>query len=186
MQAEEIIQQKEWQQLTIEEKSLLQPLAADEQEFNLLKKMFAVVNETTEIPDVNPDIQTRVRHLLNTGNQKPFSFKTWYYAAAAIIVIALTTWFFFSHTANKNNNLVETTPGEKPTPAQQPIHKDSSLPKKQNGDITFSPENKVREKNIKRNAAKKSDPDNMKNRFTAISTLVASDSTLLALVTEVY
>ena len=42
MNADDIIQQKQWHELTPEEKLLVAGIAADEQEFNLLKNMIRV------------------------------------------------------------------------------------------------------------------------------------------------
>lgn len=95
LQADEIIQQKEWYQLTAEEKNIVQELAGTEQEYNLLKKMLIVTAESiSEVPPVNERVQENIKAGIPVLKRSSFS-KAWYAAAAAIIAMAIAAFFIF-------------------------------------------------------------------------------------------
>lgn len=199
MQAEDIIQQKEWSHLTEAEKELLQPLAADEQEFNLLKKMLLLAEEDAiATPLVSPDVQERLHQSL-TGKRKIVFLKKWYYAAAAVVVIALAGWFLLqqSKKQTKEEDIVNIPPPtierKIDTPSivsnnpdlpevkdkQQPI----PFPKKDTPSPIITPPVYVQRPPI---------PPQIdtvridKPQLAVVSTTVKSDNALMAFVTEVY
>ena len=135
MQAEDIIQQKEWAHLTESEKELLRPLAADEQEFNLLKKMLLLAEEDAiSTPLIDPKVQERLQQSI-TGKRKAVFFKKWYYAAAAIVAIALTTWLLLqpSKKQAKEEDIAITPPTiEKKTDTPAIVTNDPRLPEVKN------------------------------------------------------
>jgi hypothetical protein len=111
MQPEDILLYKEWFQLSGEEKILIQELAADEQEFNLVKKMLSVAMDE-EVPAINPSLQQQIALAISQPKQR--SIYKWYYAAAAVLLVALcSTWFIVTqHTSE--------TPGVAVIPAHVP------------------------------------------------------------------
>lgn len=126
MQAEDIIQQKEWSHLTDAERELLAPLAADEQEFNLLKKMLLVAEEeASDVPAINPAIQQRLQH--SVQGKRSTGYKKWYYAAAAVLLIAATGWYFLQYKKEKPEALVKTPVQQnkknEPVPGKNEIQK---------------------------------------------------------------
>ncbi|MBK7347043.1 MAG: hypothetical protein IPI98_09120 [Chitinophagaceae bacterium] len=93
MNADDIIQQKLWHELTPEEKLLVAGIAADEQEFNLLKNMIRVsLEENNLVPALNPILKEKLYSA--TMQNKKTNWLGWYAAAAAItglIIFLLTT-----------------------------------------------------------------------------------------------
>lgn len=197
MQAEDIIQQKEWGHLTETEKELLQPLAADEQEFNLLKKMLLLAEEdATTIPLINPKVQERLQQSL-TGKRKTVSFRKWYYAAAVVVAFALVAWFFLQPSKQPSKDgIVNTTPPriEKKIDTLSIVTNDPKLPGvkdkakaspsiKDTSAFIINPPVYVQRPLIQ------SQIDTAKNdkpQLAVVSTTVKSDKTLMAFVTEVY
>src|SRR5882757_11080860 len=96
MEAEEIIQQKEWQQLNADEQLIVKDLASTEQEYNLLKKMLQISgDEQYEVPQVSPGIKAELMKQLPA--KKTILLKRyWYAAAAAILVFASVTLFILN------------------------------------------------------------------------------------------
>lgn len=83
MNADDIIQQKLWHELTPEEKLLVAGIAADEQEFNLLKNMIRVsLEENNLVPALNPMLKEKLYSA--TKQNKKTNWLGWYAAAAAI------------------------------------------------------------------------------------------------------
>ena len=93
MDADDIMQQKQWHELTPEEKLLVAGIAADEQEFNLLKNMIRVsLEENNLVPALNPILKEKLYSA--TIQNKKTNWLGWYAAAAAItglIIFLLTT-----------------------------------------------------------------------------------------------
>src|SRR5216110_1429198 len=97
MQPEEIIQKKEWQQLTVAEKELLHSLAATESEYNLLKKiLFIAREEISETPALDPAIKKNI-----LAARKGRIRSMWYWAAAAIIIVLVAGWFIIQNGKGK-------------------------------------------------------------------------------------
>lgn len=160
MQPEEIIQQKEWHQLTIEEKQALQSLVADEQEYNLLKKMMMIADETAaDVPQIDPALQQKLHRSVKNGTRK------WYYAAAAVLLVAVSAWFFLRNEKENMPDIVINNPEKK-----EVITKDTMAVR-------------IKETPIEPPAPEE---EKINTTYAAISTLVKDDSELMAFVTEVY
>lgn len=125
MEAEQLIQEKEWAALTGEERAVVLPLAADEQEFNLLKKMLLVAAEQAEdVPPVSARVQHGLREAVEARRRRTVQWPRWTYAAAAaLLVLALTGWLLLHQAARK--------PGRPATPDyvrhDQPARIDTSI-----------------------------------------------------------
>lgn len=186
MQPEEIIQQKEWHQLSSEERKILEPLAADEQEFNLLKKMLLVADEAgADVPAIAPAIQEKLSRsvkYIHSGR------KIWYAAAAVIFVFVTGGIFFYTHTANHNNKIVRINPPLKKViikdsvPPNQPIVQDKEI--KQPVTVKKTIQDKP--------APAPSDPgitipDHKEDAvYVYTRTRIKDDTELMSLITEVY
>lgn len=95
MQADEIIQNKEWANLNEEEKSCISELASTEGEFYLLKQMMNVsAEEAFDVPKVSLSVK---ENIIGEITKKPlFKIqKYWYLAAAAIIAFGFMTFLLF-------------------------------------------------------------------------------------------
>jgi hypothetical protein len=204
MQPEEIIQQKEWHQLTEAERQAIQPLAPDEQEYNLLKKMLLVADEAViGVPPVSPAIQERLHHSLKGVDKKSGSRK-WYYAAAAILIIAVSTWFVLLNRKNIPPGIVTAPSIKKEVSEDSFAISKTSIPKKEitypeikdvDGPKNIVSPNHTETKEKKSFTLKKETPDpgdtnneniNQQVSYASISTLIKDDTELMALVTEVY
>ncbi|HEX2630131.1 MAG TPA: hypothetical protein VHM26_13990 [Chitinophagaceae bacterium] len=198
MQVEDIIQQKEWAHLTDAEKELLQPLADDEQEFNLLKKMLLLAEEdAVAAPLIDPKVQQRLHESI-AGKRKVVFSKKWYYAAAAILIIALTAWFLLqpSKKQAKDEDVAITPPPtiEKKIDTPSIVTNDPKLPEvkikpqvtptiKDSSAPIIAPPVYVQRPPIR------PEIDTIKidkPQLAVVSTIVKSDNTLMAFVTEVY
>ncbi len=107
MEREEIIQQKVWIELNDSEKVIIQDIAASEQEFNLMKKIFLVSKEELlEVPEIDPQIEHVLQgHIIQSHKKKYFTIL---YAAAAISIILLTLFFILNNNKTTENPLVKT------------------------------------------------------------------------------
>ncbi|MCP9751140.1 hypothetical protein [Ferruginibacter sp. HRS2-29] len=116
MQADEIIQQKEWVELNAEEKASLQELAATEQEFNLLKKMLQVsAEENEEVPVVSAHVKDELHAMVVSGKR---SHTRYWYAAAAAILLFIAGAIFLPKEKHTDIPLVKTdTPVYDSSPA---------------------------------------------------------------------
>jgi hypothetical protein len=202
MQAEELIQQKEWLQLTEEEKSFLQPLASCEGEYNILKKMLQLAAaEKDDVPAISPDIQFAIRKQIK-GSEK--SKLVWLpYAAAAVILIALLGLFVYLP-SKKEAELVRKTDQPLPKTVDTLQNKTPSLlvedqneltgiSKDSNGIVnqTNHPVAGQQDLSTKRkDVVPGLNPGEKKQKpgqsAIAINTTVSGNSELLAFVTEVY
>jgi hypothetical protein len=96
LQADEIIQQKQWQHLSAGEKAIIADLADNEQEFNLLKKMLMVSAEATDgVPAVSTPVQQHIKNTLPAIKRSP-AYKYWYAAAAVLVAITVAAVFIFN------------------------------------------------------------------------------------------
>jgi hypothetical protein len=95
MEPDNIIQQKEWSELDAAERAALREIAADEQEFNMLKKMLLIA-AAEDVPKLDAGIKERLNDRLQRGNTRRMN--PWYYAAAAMLVLAAITWLLVQRT----------------------------------------------------------------------------------------
>jgi hypothetical protein len=96
MQPEDLIQQKNWTSLTVDEKELVAPLAANEEEFNLLKNMLSIAMEDMQtVPTVNTAIQEQLQKAYAAPVVNMYNYKKWMAIAASIIIAIAGTWFYF-------------------------------------------------------------------------------------------
>jgi hypothetical protein len=196
MQAEDIIQQKEWHLLTDAERELLQPLAADEQEFNLLKKMLLLAEEdAAAVPAIDPNIQRRLQDSLQGKNQP--SKRRWYYAAAIALAIGVGAAYLIQNRKDEpiaheiprlERNQKEITPGtEKNQPlvitppvqetiVKTPEKKDVIVPKVIPPDTYVQTPVQPPIDTIKTNPPP----------YASINTMLKNDSALMAFVAEAY
>lgn len=190
MQAEDIIQQKEWHELSPEEKRMVQPIAADEQEFNLLKKMLLLAaKETKEVPVLVQEVPSTFHAAMNKPRQMTRSNRTWYYAAAALLVLAFAAWFVFREKESLYGDLISgpELEGYDMLIGQSTIY---VLP----GDpieITHyaAPKGPIRKDSIPTSIVqqtKKPPVEILQPKYAAVSTLVKSDTELMAFITAVY
>lgn len=104
LEADDIIQQKEWHQLDAAEKAIVAELADSEQEFNLLKKMLLVSSqEVSEVPQVAPSVQQETRAALPVV--KKLSSRAGWYAAAAAILVMIVAAVFLLKKENKKDDI---------------------------------------------------------------------------------
>jgi len=110
MEAEQLIQDKEWGSLTDAERAAVFPLAADEQEFNLLKKMLLVAQTGLEdVPRLSAGVHQRLREAVAARERRIVRLPRWSYAAAAVLVLAVASWIFLHQSSRKPGQPV--TPG---------------------------------------------------------------------------
>jgi hypothetical protein len=94
MLPDEIIKQKEWNELSADEMETVKDLAKNEQEYYVLKKMLQVSSEAAdEVPMAPAHILQNIKAGLagKTSNR----IKWYWYAAAAIFVLAIGSLFYF-------------------------------------------------------------------------------------------
>ncbi len=95
MQADEIIQNQEWSNLTEDEKSCISELALNEREFYLLKQMMNMsAAEAFDVPEVSLSVKENI--LVEIRKKPTFKIQRyWYLAAAAIIAFGFLTFLLF-------------------------------------------------------------------------------------------
>ena len=183
MEPEEIIQQKKWQELTDAERLILAPLAANEQDFYLLKRMLSVSAERAhEVPLIDPAIQAGLQSRLKSPVVQSNSFR-WYYAAAAVIVFSALTWFYFNRGDRQETTTFVQTPGlhEKHVPFYDSV---VSPIKPVAPDIVEA--STVRQPVKMSNKPADQKPVLAKPAFSTVHALAAADTMLLAFITEAY
>lgn len=184
MQPDDIIQQKEWHELSSEEKKILQWLVADEQEYNLIKKMMMIAHETTlDVPQINPSVQQHLHRAVKPANRK------WYYAAATILLVAAAAWFFLKDEKGSDPVVLKQPPPGTIIKKDSAHKKDSIIlpqPEKRSSpktEITY----KTLPKKTEPPVIRQNNPNqDIQPSYTSISTLIRNDSTLMAFITEVY
>ena len=116
MQPEEIIQSKQWHELTRTERMIIEELANNEHEFNLLKKIMSVsLEETSDVPLIDPAVHMKLKNTFqNTKKNKRQSF-IWY-AAAIFLVLLIATIFLRqkNETAGTPEIVVTEPPASRP------------------------------------------------------------------------
>jgi hypothetical protein len=192
MEPDEIIQQKEWHELTNTEKQSLHELAENEQEFNLLKKMMQVsLDEAGSVPPVSSSVREELAAMVH--EQKPVSFKKYWYAAAAVVVAMIIAAIMIFPKKTVEDDLVkdggaipnDTAVIVKNAPPIIPDHPDTAL--NPSATVKF---NKVQQpaqvSPVTQNNQPDLNTDNTNNSYAATDVHVSDDAALLNLVTEIY
>jgi hypothetical protein len=176
MRPENIIQTKDWHELTFMEKELLFELASNEAEFNLLKNiLFVAIEEMDETPLLNSSIKRELNIVLaNTKKSGVRNF--WYWAAAAVIAILFAGWFIMQHNEKKQELVI--VPYKKENYLEN-SKKDSNGQQINPDKLVIEHRSEIKVDNMKRVIRKKILTGN-------INTSISRDTTLLAFVTEVY
>ena len=176
MQPDDIIRKKSWQQLTNTEKELLQSLVTTEQEYDLLRNIMLVSLQEME---TIPAIELRVGELLqkqlprSTSRNRLIQFG--YYAAASILIVIFVTWLIVRNTQDKTRVIAVI-----PTVEKSIVTNTKKTTAKEVKPAITSTQKHSEKKTVpgKRPVQKKTQPE--------INTCIASDTMMLALVTEVY
>lgn len=184
LQADELIQQKEWQQLSADEKAIVAELADSEAEFNLLKKMLQVsAEEVSEVPQLNPAVYNEIKATLPVIKKSPVQ-KYWYATAAAILIMAVAAFFIFK----KETKVEYVKTPEVPVQTnsvikEEPVIKKDSVPVMVKKEQIVSPSKKI----IQKQPVYPSLNDNPlpQNSYVILDVSVSNDPALLDLITEV-
>jgi len=188
MLPDEIIQQKEWQALTVEEKHLIADLAQNADEFYMMKSMLQFSSEAAdEVPAISATVKERIDEKIVL--KKSFRLHPIWYAAAAFIILAIAIPSLLKQQHRKNDiagtednrNILPQVVLKKDTPSSkepfiaEPIKVDDK---------------KLADQQIKKN--KNIVKDNIDKAFAPepaliaqVSTSVSSDLSLLDFVTAV-
>jgi hypothetical protein len=178
MQSEEIIQSKQWHELTNGERLIIEELAANEQEFNLLKKIMSVsLEESSEVPLVDPIVHKNLRNDFKEVKQKRGSRMIWYAAAMIIVLLVATIFLRQKNEAPGTSEIVVTDVPASPSPIDS-AHSDIQPPK-QDPIVTLPSIPKKNNPNNKLIVTPSDDKD-----LLAINNRVADEPELLALITE--
>lgn len=185
LQADEIIQQKEWQQLTADEKAIVAELADSEAAFNLLKKMLQVsAEEVTQVPELSPAVYNELKATLPVVKKTPVQ-KYWYAAAVTLLIMAIAAFFIF-----KKETRVEyvKTPGApvrtNPVIKEEPVIKKDSVRVMVQKEKVVPPAKKIIQPQSPTYPSLNNDPQ-PQNSYAILDAGVASDPALLELITEV-
>jgi hypothetical protein len=181
METEEIIQNKEWNELNESERKQLHSLADNEQEYTLLKKMLQVsAEEMDDVPVLSPQVHTDLKVAIARERKKP-SYK-WLYAAAAILIVLSALFIVFEKKPVKE---IVSVPK-----VEQPIKDSASQTAKlaepvQQPQITVPIASVAVQKNRRKKTS--SVPQDVISKDQVSNDLaVGAQKELLALVTEVY
>ncbi len=191
MQAEEIIHQKEWYQLSENERKFLTELAANEQEYNLLKKMLQVsAEETSEVPLLSEKRKLSLDAIANKNKFK--SNRLVWYAAASIALIAFSTLLVYNYnsTTRYPASVASRAPVEDlPKTENKVIEENNDTIQTTTGLSYIVSDSKRR---LKSNSSGKTInaqtalPFSNERKYIAVNTTINADPRLLLLVTEVY
>lgn len=183
MQPEDIIQQKEWQDLSPEEKAIVQEVAADEQEFNLLKSMLLIATEeAAETPAPDPALQPALRNRFAARRTRQL-IRRWSYAAAASILLGIIGWLLIQPADNQKPLAGDPEPPEKNILSPRP-----DTLRRSTDTVTATPVMvKKNRKTIKMETPPMLQTDTASyHTMIAMNTSVGNHAPLLNLVTEVY
>jgi hypothetical protein len=186
MQPEEIIQQKQWNELTATEKEIVLPLASTREEYDLLKNILEVaVEDMDPVPVIDNAIHLRLQAEVANNPQKK-NRKIFYYAAASIAAIIIASWFIFKNVnTNKEDNIVLVKPAS--VTIDTTFHKRQVLPMEKEtaikDDVAVIEKNKTNKKRAVQLVNHNPVPTNQQS---TINTFINNDSTMLAVLTEVY
>lgn len=177
MQADDIIQNKEWANLTSDEKFFISELASTESEFYLLKQMMNMsAEEAFDVPEVSVSVKDNI--IGEISKRSPFKIQRyWYLTAAAIIAFGFLTFLLFQ-SKPKNDFVKVEIPQEMPVRAKPEI---TAPIQKSNKDVAINEikENKSSQENTlqeKKRIKKFSKAD---DQFIASSKIVKHDVELL-------
>lgn len=119
---DEIIQQKEWQALTVEEKHLIADLAQNADEFYMIKSMLQFSSEAVdEVPVLNATVKERIDEKI--AEKKSFRLHPIWYAAAAFIILAIAIPSILKQQTRKND--IAATEDNRTMPPQVVLKKDT-------------------------------------------------------------
>ncbi len=187
MEPEDIIQHKEWKQLSKAEKELLKPLVSGEEEFIHLKNiLISAVEDVEAIPSISVSVQQHLQNALTKKRQKG-AIGVYFYVAASIVIAIVASWYFFTvqnndkntHMANTTNNKMSDSSGNK---IKNPFTAVASPPKQETAKEALKSPHKIIVK--KRLVVEKGIPK--ENTDIAINTQINKDENLLAVITEMY
>ena len=121
MEPEELIQNKEWWQLSADERAFLKPLAASESEYQVLKKMLQVTREDLDqVPPLDERLYKTISAELRPAPVRHLKWLGYAAAAAAVLIFALT--LVFNKTTTKESPLVKKELAAPKAPAtEQPL-----------------------------------------------------------------
>lgn len=188
MLPDEIIQQKEWQALTVEEKHLIADLAQNADEFYMMKSMLQYSSEAVdEVPAISATVKEHIDQKILV--KKSFRLHPIWYAAAACIILAIAIPSILKQQHSKKD--LARTEDNRTIPPQVVLKKDTPPSKEP---VIAEPikvdDKKLADQQIKKN--KNIVKDNSDKALTTepalvaqVSTSVSSDLSLLDFVTAV-
>ena len=180
MQPEEIIQTKQWHELTNGERLIIEELAANEQEFNLMKKIISVsLEESSEVPLVDPIVHRNLRNNFKQVKQKRGSRTRmiWYAAAMILVLLVATIFLRQKNEAPGSSEIVITNPPISTSPVDS---LDKNIPSAQQEPVVIvpsTPKKKITNERILNSS--QSDKD-----LLAINNRISDEPELLSLITE--
>jgi hypothetical protein len=181
LQPDEIIQQKEWHQLSADEKKMVAELAGNETGYNLLKKMLMVSSEAvTEVPAAGENVYQHIKAVLPLNRKK--TFRMYLYAAAAVIVLILSVFFIFKE--QDHAGYVKNPAG---LTEVKPVIKEILPPKKDSSSLLVEkkPVQKIKRARGTDQPTFPSLQNDDPKQYIVINTSVSANASLLDLVTEV-
>lgn len=190
MQADEIIQQKEWHELSPAEMQVVHELAENEQEYNLLKKMMQVsVEAVGEAPMISSSVKENLAETVR--EQKHSSKRYWYVAAAAVAALIVAGILIFPKKTVNDGIAINTS---KPSDTAAIVKKEFiKEPAKIDTAAAWDSAKNIAEqkkhlKPIQLNVPAEDVPslDNANTSYAAADVRVSDNAALLNLVTEIY
>ena len=191
MQADEIIQQKEWHELSPAEMQTVQELAENEQEYNLLKKMMQVSGEeASEAPMISNSVKENLTEMVR--EQRPSSKRYWYLAAAAAVAALIFAGILIFPKKTVNDGIAVNDP--KPNDTVAIVKKEFvKAPEKIDTATAWDSAKNIAEqkkhlKPIQLNVPAEDFPssDKANTSYAAADVHVSDNAALLNLVTEIY
>jgi hypothetical protein len=188
MLPDEIIQQKEWQALTVEEKHLIADLAQNADEFYMMKSMLQFSSEAAdEVPVISATVKECIDEKIAV--KKSFRLHPIWYAAAAFIILAIAIPSILKQQPRKND--IAATEDNRNMPPKVVLKKDTPSSKEPViGEPIKVDDKKLADQQIKKyknilkdNSDKALAPEPA--LIAQVSTSVSSDLSLLDFVTAV-
>ena len=189
MQPDEIIQQKEWQELSAAEKLSIAELAGSEAEFNLLKKMLSVsAEEVAETPMASPALYEQIIAAIPPATRRSPAIKLWpVITAAASLLIIASLFFLLNKKEKKDIYVVKTNTIDTAISQVQPLlQKPDTAVSAKIVTIQKRPTGQQKNKTLLPKPEDASPPlqDSSLLYSYALQTTVASDPALLHFITE--